>query len=134
VKWTAKNRRAGGSLWLGISVVPVIDVPTPSLLKGFSRGYVGFEVLMVVRSRYSDGLWAGRPEFDSRKGQEIYPFSNASSPALGPTQPPIPWVPGTVSPKRLRRESDGPPPSGAEVKNGGAIPPLPIRLHGVVLN
>jgi hypothetical protein len=26
------------------------------------------------------------------------------------------------------------PPSSAEVKKGGAIPPPPIRLHGVVLN
>jgi hypothetical protein len=34
---------------------------------------------------------------------------------------------GTVSPgvKRLRREANQPPPTGAEVKNGGAIPPLP---------
>jgi hypothetical protein len=26
------------------------------------------------------------------------------------------------------------PPSSADVKNGGAIPPLPLRLYGVVLN
>jgi hypothetical protein len=26
------------------------------------------------------------------------------------------------------------PPSSAEVKKGGAIPPLPICLHGVVIN
>jgi hypothetical protein len=25
-------------------------------------------------------------------------------------------------------------PSCSEVKNGGAIPPLPLRLHGLVLN
>jgi hypothetical protein len=36
--------------------------------------------------------------------------------------------------KRLGREADHSRPSSAEVKNGGAIPPLPIRLHGVVLN
>jgi hypothetical protein len=35
---------------------------------------------------------------------------------------------------RPGRETHHSPPSGAEVKNGGAIPPLPIRLHGVVLN
>jgi hypothetical protein len=35
---------------------------------------------------------------------------------------------------RLWREADHSPPSSAEVKNGGAIPPLPVRLHGVVLH
>jgi hypothetical protein len=35
----------------------------------------------------------------------------------------------------VRREADRSPPSSAEVKDGGAIPPLPhTRLHGVVLN
>jgi hypothetical protein len=40
--------------------------------------------------------------------------------ALGPTQPPIQWVPGVLSLvlKRLGRE--------AEHNNGGAIPPLPM--------
>jgi hypothetical protein len=32
--------------------------------------------------------------------------------------------------KRTVREAGHLPPSIAEVKNGGAIPPLPIRLHG----
>jgi hypothetical protein len=36
--------------------------------------------------------------------------------------------------KRQGREADFSPPSTVEVMNGGAIPPLPIRLHGVVLN
>jgi hypothetical protein len=44
-------------------------------------------------SRYSDGLRAGRPGFDSRKGREIFLFSTASKPALGATQPPIQWYP-----------------------------------------
>jgi hypothetical protein len=30
-------------------------------------------------------------------------------------------------------EADHPPQSSAEVKNGGAIPPHPIHLHGMVL-
>jgi hypothetical protein len=44
---------------------------------------------------------------------------------LGPTQPPIQWVPEAVSPgvKRQGREA-GSPPSSGEVKNGGAMPPL----------
>jgi hypothetical protein len=36
--------------------------------------------------------------------------------------------------KRLWREADHSLPYFAEVKNGGAIPPLPIRPHGLVLN
>jgi hypothetical protein len=45
------------------------------------------------------------------------------------------WVPGALSPgvKRPGREGDHSPTS-AEVKNGGAMPALSIRLHGVVLN
>jgi hypothetical protein len=31
-------------------------------------------------------------------------------------------------------EADHSRPSSAEVKNGGAIPPLPLPLHGMVLN
>jgi hypothetical protein len=57
-------------------------------------------------------------------------FSNitASRTALGPTQPPIQWVPGGLSlgVKRPGREADHSPPSTAEVKRmSGAIHPLP---------
>jgi hypothetical protein len=38
-----------------------------------------------------------------------------------------PWI------KRPKHEAGQLPPSSAEVKNGGDIPPLPIRLHGLVL-
>jgi hypothetical protein len=71
-------------------------------------------------SRYSDGLWAGRPRFDSRQVQEILLSSTASRSALGPTQPPIQWVPGTHSTevKRPGREADHSPPPTAEVKKG----------------
>jgi hypothetical protein len=45
-------------------------------------------------------------------------FSMSSRPALGPTRPPIQWVPGTLSPgiKRQGREADHSPPTSAEVK------------------
>jgi hypothetical protein len=40
------------------------------------------------------------------------------STSLGPIEPPIHWVPGTVSPqvKRPRRKADHSPPTSAEVK------------------
>jgi hypothetical protein len=58
---------------------------------------------------------------------KIFLFSTASRPSLGPTQPPIHWVPGVLFPevKWSRREADHSPPSTAEDKNGGAILPLP---------
>jgi hypothetical protein len=56
-------------------------------------------------------------EFDFRRGLGIF-FTTASRPALGPTQPPIQWVPGTLSVgvKRLGREANHSPPSSAEIK------------------
>jgi hypothetical protein len=72
---------------------------------------------------------------DSQRGPGIFLYSTASRPTLGPTQPPIQWVqvglPTVV--ERPGREADHSPPSSVELKMRGAIPPPPIRLHGVVL-
>jgi hypothetical protein len=64
---------------------------------------------------------------DSRRGQEIVLFPITSTPALGPTQPLIQWVPGAISSREKRqvRESYHSLPFSAEVKNDGAISPLP---------
>jgi hypothetical protein len=43
--------------------------------------------------RCRDGLRAERSECESRQEQEISLFSTASTPALGPTQLPIQWIP-----------------------------------------
>jgi hypothetical protein len=58
-------------------------------------------------------------------GHGIFLYSSASRAALGSTQPPIQWVPGVISPRvgRTGREADHSP--SAEIKNGGAISPLP---------
>jgi hypothetical protein len=54
-------------------------------------------------------------------------FSITSRKSLRPTKPPIQWAQGVLSPgvKRQEREAEHSPPSNAEIKNGGAIPPLP---------
>jgi hypothetical protein len=55
---------------------------------------------------------------ESRQGLGIFLFTTASRTALGPSHPPIQWVPGALFPevKRPGREADHSPPSGAEVK------------------
>jgi hypothetical protein len=75
--------------------------------------------------------------FDSRRRLEIFLFTTASRTDLGPTQPPIQWVPGTLSleVKRPGREADHSPPSSAEVKECvERYLHSPIRLHGLVLS
>jgi len=56
--------------------------------------------------------------FDSRWELGIFLFTTASTPALGPTQPPIQWVPGALSLGLWwpGREADHSPPSSAEAK------------------
>jgi hypothetical protein len=57
--------------------------------------------------------------FNSWQGLGIFLFTTISRMALGPTQPPIQWVPGALSlrVKRLGCEADHSLPSSTEVKN-----------------
>jgi hypothetical protein len=62
----------------------------------------------------------GRSGFDPRRGQRIFLLASVSRPALGPTQPPVQWVPVVLSPgvkARPGRDADHSPPSSAEVVN-----------------
>jgi hypothetical protein len=57
---------------------------------------------------------------DPRQGQRIFFLVSASRPALGPTQPPVQWVPGGLFPEgkaQPGRDANHSPPSSAEVKN-----------------
>jgi hypothetical protein len=100
-------------------------------------------VLSLFRSRDSEVGIATSYGLDGRSGRSSslgrvknFLFSRSSRPALRATQPPIQWVPGALSPgvKRPGREADHSPPTSAESRKCGSIQPLPIRLHGVVLN
>jgi hypothetical protein len=90
-------------------------------------------------SRYSDWLRAGRPRGRSSSPGRVNNFllSTSSRPALGPTQPPIQGVPGSLSPevKRPGHEADHSPPTSAEVEKTWICTFTPtIRLYGAVLN
>jgi hypothetical protein len=90
-----------------------------------------------VLTRWATGWTIGVLGFDFRRGLGIFHFTTASRTALGPTQPPIQWVPGALSlgVKRQAREADHSLPSSAEVKNAWSNTSIPpIRLHGVVLS
>jgi hypothetical protein len=64
-------------------------------------------------------LRTGRPKFDSRKRQGLFLLAAASRPDLGPTQPPIQWIPEALSLglRRPGREAGHSPTSSAKVKN-----------------
>jgi hypothetical protein len=62
---------------------------------------------MIFRSRGSSVSIVSDYGLDDRdsipdRGRGFFFFVSASRPALGPTQPPIQWVPGVLSPKVKR--------------------------------
>jgi hypothetical protein len=88
--------------------------------------------------RYSDWLRAGRSRGRSSSLSTVknFDFSTSSRPALLPTQPPIQWIPGSLSPgvKRPGREDGQSPPASANVKNVDLYIHSPIRLHCIARN
>jgi hypothetical protein len=90
-------------------------------------------------SGHSEWLRAGRPSGRSLSPirEKILLLSTSSRPVLGPTQTPIQWVPGALSPgvKWPGRQADHSPPTSAEVKKYVDLyTNSPIRLHSVLVN
>jgi hypothetical protein len=71
-------------------------------------------------------LRTGRPGFDSRQGQGLFSSPPCLS-ALRPTQRPVQWIPGSLSPrvKWPGRRADHSPPSSADVKNSRSYTSTP---------
>jgi hypothetical protein len=96
---------------------------TPPLVLSFAYNFIGrktfiefyIQTFTVYTSRYSNSLRVGRPRGRISSSGRVKNFllSTSSRPALGPTQPPIQWVPGL---KRTGRETNHSPPASAEVK------------------
>jgi hypothetical protein len=73
---------------------------------------------------YSDGCGLDGQSLIPGRGKRF--LLHSIQMASGPTHTPIQWVPA-VSPglKRSRRQANNSAPSSADIKNRGAIPPLP---------
>jgi hypothetical protein len=114
------NPGDGGDKFL-YNVVDLLQNTTKNTTVDISRqriSNVGAGLAQAVQC-LTTGWTTGRSGFDPRRGQRIFPLTSASRPALGPTQPPVQWVPGVLSPgiKAPGRDADHSPPSSAEVEN-----------------
>jgi hypothetical protein len=68
--------------------------------------------------------------------QEIFLLSIVLRLVLGTTKPSLHWDSGALSCELNGQgnEADQTPPSNVDVRNGGAIHPLHICIHGIMLN
>jgi hypothetical protein len=84
----------------------------------FTFMYIYIYIYLFIYTCWATGWMIGALGFDSWRGLGIFLFTTASRMALGPTQPPIQWVPGAPSlgVKRPGREADHSSPSSAEIK------------------
>jgi hypothetical protein len=69
---------------------------------------------------------AGQAGFDSWQGREIFLYSSIQADSgVQPASYPMGTSGPSLGIKRPGRETEHSPPTSAEVKNGGAIPPVP---------
>jgi hypothetical protein len=80
-----------------LNPVTITDV-CPSILYLLPCASLCSQMYVPQLSPNSDWLQVGRPGFDPRQRQRIFPLISASRPALGPTQPPVQWVLGALPP------------------------------------
>jgi hypothetical protein len=108
-----------------------IQIPTGAF-RGFPQ-YLQFYIWKSSAGIEMDCVPDDRGSFPG-KG-DIILLSTASRPILWPAEPPLQWIPATLSPCVIwqGREADRSPQSNAKVKNCGAISSLPntSSLSGV---
>jgi hypothetical protein len=133
------------SLWVGNSAVDISPWSRISTLKMEAarppkRWFPTTKLHGVgagIAQWYRAGLRAGWSGFESWQGVGIFHFTTVSRPALGPTQPPIRWVPGALflGVKWPKHEAHRSLPYSAEVNNAWSYTSTPpIRLHCVVIS
>jgi hypothetical protein len=80
------------------------------------------------------GLVAGRASLNFWQAGEGFSLATASRPSVGPTQPPIQGVPlAMLGGKQLMHEAGEIFLLMSRLKTRGAVIPISIRLHGVLL-
>jgi hypothetical protein len=89
----------GGSkdLWNVGKLLPDYTVLQPRTQQSSEWNAIKFSNVPGQLSQFRVWLRIWQPEFYPRQGQRIFLQAFASRPALGPSQPPIQWVPGVLS-------------------------------------
>jgi hypothetical protein len=101
--WYPLDRRLGGSQsWSGRGGEEKNSEPPPGIeTQNPDWVIITFQESFYLLSRWMWGrvgiAQSGWSEFESRQGLGIFIFTTASRTALGPTQPPTQWVPGSLS-------------------------------------